>query len=123
MGGRPTNLMQELRKRAREKASRLLCNETEECIRFLIYVRDNPNVAMPERVRCALELLNRGEVPAKTASYLGTATPAGDLLEEPPKLVVLGRFPQAPPGAQAETNGRHSETNGHEVDPNGDGAV
>lgn len=107
LGGRPTNALTDLKRKAREKATKLLCDETEESIKFLVYVRDNPNVAMPERVRCALALLDRGEVPAKGATYHGTATGAGELLEEPPKLVVLGRFAEkrGSNGADPETNG------------------
>lgn len=113
-GGRPTNAIQEMKRKARERAARLLCSETEESILFLKYVRDNPNVPWGERVRCALEMLNRGEVPSKTSSYLGTATPAGELMDEPPKLVVLGKFGAEKVKGDPEGNGSAPHTNGHE---------
>lgn len=111
LGGRPVKALIEMKKRARERATRLLCREQEESVRFLIYMRDNPNVSAPERIRCALEILSRGETPTKNASYLGTAAAGGELLDEPPKLVVLGRFKTDEPHT--------SEGNGH--GPNGNG--
>lgn len=85
--------MTELKRKAREKAQRLVAGQQEESVRFLIYVRDNPNADLRERVRCALELLNRGEMPAKSANYHGVGS-ASDLDEmfSLPKLVVLGKY-------------------------------
>jgi len=114
LGGRPTNALTELKRKSREKATKLLCAETEESIKFLVFVRDDANVAIEQRIRCALELLTRGEAPPKSANYLGAAGAAGELLEEPPKLVVLGRFDQE------RKNG--AQENGHEPGGNGGAA-
>lgn len=97
LGGRPTTMLVELKRKARERATRIVASQQEESVKFLIYVRDNPNAALNERVRCALELLNRGEMPAKSASYHGVGG-IGELDEAfaSPKLVVLGRFNASP---------------------------
>ena len=93
LGGRPTSMLTELKRKAREKATKLVLAQQEESIKFLVYVRDNPNAALNERVRCALELLNRGEMPAKSASFhgIGSASEVEEMFSTP-KLVVLGQF-------------------------------
>jgi hypothetical protein len=92
-GGKPTNAMVALRRRARERATRIVAANQEEAVRFLVYVMNNPNAALSERIRCALELLNRGEMPAKSASFLGVGTSEElDAMFSSPKLVVLGKF-------------------------------
>lgn len=109
--GSPDGLTLALKRRARDRVARILAREQEESVRFLIYMRDNPNIANEQRIRCALEILSRGETPTKNASYLGTAAAGGELIDEPPKLVVLGKFKTDEPD--------HSEKNGH---ANGDTA-
>lgn len=95
-GGRPTSALAELKRKAREKATKLIAGEQEESVRFLIWIRDNPRCDIRERVRCAIELLNRGEIPAKAITAHGEVTADGDI--GAPKLFVIGKFtsPEAP---------------------------
>lgn len=114
-GGAPNKRLVELRRKSRDKAMRIVASQQEESVRFLVYVRDNPNAPLNERVRCALELLNRGEMPAKSASYVGVG--GLDELDNAlaaPKLVVLGKY-----GADREQS---SATVVDTSEGNGDGA-
>lgn len=111
-GGAPTAAAIEQRRKAREKATRIVSANQEEAVKFLVYVMNNPNAALSERVRCALELLNRGELPAKSAAYVGVgSTDDLDQMFGTPKLVILGKF-----GADKLVESAAvviSETNGH----------
>jgi hypothetical protein len=106
-GGAPTREMVEVRRKAREKATRIIAANQEEAVKFLVYVMNNPNAPLNERVRCALEVLSRGEMPAKSGTYLGVGQ--SDELESifgTPKLVVLGKY------ADAKSNGDTPAPNG-----------
>jgi len=93
LGGRPPTKIMLLRKRARLRAMRLLATQQEKSVRVLIDLRDDPNVPPSERIRCAVELLNRGEVPSKSASFHGHGSAeALDEMFGAPKLVVLGQW-------------------------------
>lgn len=93
LGGRPTNLLTKLKAEAREKSQRLVAGEQETCIKFLIAIRDNKRAPMRERVRCAVELLDRGEMPAKSASFhgFGATDEIGEIFGTP-KLFVLEKY-------------------------------
>ncbi len=92
-GGAPTKQMIEVRRKAREKATRIVSANQEEAAKFLVYVMNNPNAPLPERVRCALELLNRGEMPAKSATYVGVGTNEElDKMFGTPKMFVFGKY-------------------------------
>ena len=122
-GGAPTRAMVEVRRKARERATRIVSANQEEAVRFLVYVMNNPNAALAERVRCALELLSRGELPAKSGTYLGVGGMEElDAMFATPKLVILGKF-----GADAErvlseaTVVEETSENGHGVSGGLDG--
>lgn len=110
-GGAPTADMVAVRRKARDKAIRIVAANQEEAVKFLVYVMNNPNAPLNERVRCALELLSRGEMPAKSGTYLGVGqSDELDAIFGTPKLVVLGKFTEK----GDVTNG------GSGVHPNGD---
>jgi len=98
LGGRPTNQLTRLKATARHRSQRLVAREQETSVRFLVMVRDNKvpgakNIPMRERVRCAIELLDRGEMPAKSASYhgLGSMDEINELFAVP-KLVITQKY-------------------------------
>jgi len=112
IGGGHKKAIIEMRRRSRERAARMLASEQEESVRFLVWTRDNPNAPLTERIRCALEILSRGELPAKNATYMGVgSTEDIDAMFGNPKLVVLGRFTDSkaeviePEAIEQQTNG------------------
>lgn len=96
LGGRPSAKLQSLKSKARDEAQALLVTQQLPSLRFLMQVRDDPEVPMRERVRCAVELLDRGTTPAVSASVQGIGTL--DDMEQRfgvPKLVVTEKYGSA----------------------------
>lgn len=118
LGGRPRNdYGTEARRRNRELARKLLLDAQIESLRFLIYTRDDPNAPRSDRVRCALELLNRGDFPAKSANFVGVGAIPEDL--EVPKMFVLGKF--AGPGGNGSSGNGDGNGKKERAKKNGDG--
>lgn len=119
-GGAPSKELVELRRKSRDRATRIVASKQEEAVLFLVYVMNNPNASVSERVRCAIELLDRGELPKKSASYLGVGgIEEMDAVFGSPKLVVLGKYGSEKNGhanGSAAVVIETSEVNGHGVD-------
>lgn len=93
LGGRPTTALTDLRKKAREDGQKLLAAAQTQAVQFLVKVMMDAKVNIRERVHCATELLDRGELPKKSASYHGVGEMSElDTLFGTPKLVVFGKF-------------------------------
>lgn len=104
LGGRPTIALTELRKQAREDAQKLLAAMQTRAVKFLAQVMDDESVDVRERVKCATELLDRGEMPRKSANYHGIGEVAElDAIFSTPKLVVMGKFGADKPDTTEET--------------------
>lgn len=102
-GGRPRNdYGSAAMRRRREQARRLGQNELLESVKFLMWVRDNPAADTANRVRCAVEILNRFGFPSMAVSAITDASQIFDV----PKLFEIGHL--AGNGA-AVTNGEDDQ--------------
>jgi hypothetical protein len=93
MGGRPTSALTDLRKKAREDAQKLLASMQVRAVNFLVKVMLDESVDVRERVKCATELLDRGEMPKKSAAYHGVGEIGElDAIFAAPKLFSVSKF-------------------------------
>lgn len=91
--GRPTDEERLARRRARENMQRLLAGQQQRSLAVLIAIRDNPKAEDSDRIRCCIEIMDRGEHPKKTANYHGIGDM--DQLEaafEFPKIFVTEKY-------------------------------
>jgi hypothetical protein len=93
MGGRPTSTLTDLRKKAREDAQKLLAAMQTRAVQFLSEVMLDESVDVRERVKCATELLDRGEMPKKSANFHGVGEISEmDAIFSAPKMFVVSKY-------------------------------